>query len=189
VPGRAKEKLWCGWAGWGNKAFGFRLRNDIFRRGVFADTNGGTAPQLSALSATVRRAPMPLDTHLPITHELLNATFAVSAHNAKALRHGLGLHGRARRPDGAQQHLHLPFQSAGQCEGGVLSGEFGEVREVWSLGSIGQHQETPVQLTPWHVQIICAVAGAAAARQSPSNAKMDRGVGGAACVGRARGLV
>ena len=68
-------------------------------------------------------------------------------------------------------------------------GEFGEVREVWSLGSIGQHQETPVQLTPWHVQIICAVAGAAAARQSPSNAKMDRGVGGAACVGRAHGLV
>ena len=45
-PGRSKEKLWCGWAGWGSKAFGFRLRHDVFRRGVFAEKNGGSLPQL-----------------------------------------------------------------------------------------------------------------------------------------------
>ena len=51
--GPRQDKLWCGWAGWGNQAFGFRLPSDIFRRGVFAEKNGGTAPQLSTLSATV----------------------------------------------------------------------------------------------------------------------------------------
>lgn len=50
TPGRAKEKLWCGWAGWGSKTFGFRVRHDIFRRGVFAEKNGGTAPRLPNVS-------------------------------------------------------------------------------------------------------------------------------------------
>ena len=39
----------CGWAGWRANDFSFRLRNDTFRRGVFAKKDGGTSPQLSAV--------------------------------------------------------------------------------------------------------------------------------------------
>ena len=87
--------------------------------------------------------------------------FALNTGNAKALCHGLDLHGGTRWPDRAQLHLHLPSQGARQRDGGVLF--------IVSTEKCGMHGVWRA----WNgVKIMCAAAGDAAARQSPANAKM-----------------